>query len=214
VIVDSEALHHRAYEIALAPHGVAGIPQDIYADRFSNRGLGRQYCTELIPGLDFDALKERKEAVFRELLTNGATLLPGAVESVRALAASGRLALATGSRSEGVRAILRRFGFEAWFSAVVTREDYDLEKPAPDAFLRACAALGEEPHRCLVIEDSYKGLAAAVAAEIPCVVVPNEYTRRADFSAAAAVLRSLAELTRERAEAIYRAARSSEASPR
>jgi len=208
VIVDSEALHHRAYEVALAPHGIPGIPKDVYADRFSNRGVGLDYCAELVPGLDRGALKERKEEVFRELLEKEATLLPGAAEAVRALAARGVVALATGSRRASVLKVVERFGFERSFAVVVTREDYALEKPAPDAFLRACELLGADPTRCLVVEDSYKGLAAARAARIACVVVPNDYTRAADFSGAAAILGSLAELTPARAEEIYGAARS------
>jgi HAD superfamily hydrolase (TIGR01509 family) len=207
VIVDSEALHHRAYEIALAPFGVTGIPKDVYADRFSNRGVGMEYCAQIVPGIDLAALKERKEAAFRELLENDARVLPGAVETVRALASSGTLALATGSRRAAVAGVLKRFRFDRSFSAVVTREDYDREKPAPDAFLRACRALGVEPAVCLVVEDSYKGLRASLAAGIPCVVVPNDYTRKADFTGAVAVLSTLAELDRERADALFQAAR-------
>ena len=208
VIVDSEALHHRAYEIALAPLGVEGIPKDVYADRFSNRGVGLEYCAELVPGLDTRALKERKEEIFRELLTRSPTVLPGARESLRALAARGPVALATGSRRAAVTQVLAGLGFERCFAVVVTREDYDCEKPAPDAFLRACELLGEDPPQCLVVEDSYKGLCAARAARIPCVVVPNDYTRAADFAAATAILGSLAELTAERAEEIHQRARS------
>jgi HAD superfamily hydrolase (TIGR01509 family) len=203
VIVDSEALHHRAYEIALAPYGVPGIAKDVYADRFSNRGVGMEYCAELVPGIDLAALKERKEAAFRELLQRDARLLPAAVETVRALASSGTLALATGSRRAAVASVLTRFGFDRWFSTVVTREDYEREKPAPDAFLCACRVLGVEPSGCLVVEDSYKGLRAALAAGIPCVVVPNDYTRKADFTGAAAVLGSLAELDRKRADELF-----------
>jgi HAD superfamily hydrolase (TIGR01509 family) len=166
-----------------------------------------EYCAELVPGIDLAALKERKEAAFRELLQNDPRLLPAAVETVRALASGGTLALATGSRRAAVAGVLERFGFDRWFSAVVTREDYEREKPAPDAFVQACSALGVPPAGCLVVEDSYKGLRASLAAGIACVVIPNDYTRRADFTGAAAVLTTLAELDRERADAIFRASR-------
>jgi beta-phosphoglucomutase-like phosphatase (HAD superfamily) len=45
----------------------------------------------------------------------------------------------------------------------------DKGKPAPDLFLHAAAALGVEPGRCLVIEDSPHGVTAAVAAGMPVV---------------------------------------------
>ena len=51
-----------------------------------------------------------------------------------------------------------------------------------------------DPAECLVIEDSERGLRAAVAAGMRCVVVPHELTATADFRAATRVLTSLAEL--------------------
>jgi HAD superfamily hydrolase (TIGR01509 family) len=70
-------------------------------------------------------------------------------------------------------------------------------KPAPDCYVNACAALGVAPSRALAIEDSVTGLAAAKAAGLWCVVVPNPLTRRLDFSAADVQLNSLAEKTLE-----------------
>ncbi|HSD11349.1 MAG TPA: HAD family phosphatase [Candidatus Binatia bacterium] len=202
VIVDSEALHHRAYEIALAPHGVSSIPLDVYADRFSNRGLGLEYCAQQVRGLDVRELKRRKDRLFQEILEADARLLPGVADVLGALAEGRPLALATGSAREVVTFVLRRFDLLGFFRAVIGREDYDRDKPAPDAFLRACESLGEQPPSCLAVEDSYKGLCAARAAGIPCVVIPNEYTRNGNFAGAAAILSSLCELSAERAEAI------------
>ncbi len=98
--------------------------------------------------------------------------------------------------------MLRRFALLAFFRVIVGREDYALDKPAPDAFLRACESLGEAPAGCLAVEDSFKGLCAARAAGIPCVVIPNDYTRNGNFEGAAAILSSLHELSAARAEAI------------
>jgi HAD superfamily hydrolase (TIGR01509 family) len=207
VIVDSESIHHRAYELALTPYGVSSIPLEIYADRFSNRGVGLEYCAEVVPGLDSQALKQDKNRLFRELLETDARPLPGVPEVVRALAANRPLAVATGSGHDAAAFVLERFGLRDCFQAVVAREDYERDKPEPDAFLRACATLGLLPESCLVVEDSSKGLRAARAAGIPCVVVPNDYTRGADFSTAAAILSSIRELTFSRAERIHRSHR-------
>jgi HAD superfamily hydrolase (TIGR01509 family) len=202
IIVDSESLHHRAYEIALAPHGVASIPVEVYADRFSNRGLGLEYCAQQVPGLDLRKLKRRKDRLFREILESEARLLPGVVEALGDLGERRPLALATGSNRDAVAHVLRRFELLGFFRVIVGREDYDLDKPAPDAFLRACESLGEAPASCLAVEDSFKGLRAARAAGIPCVVIPNDYTRNGNFEGAAAILSSLHELSAARAEAI------------
>lgn len=205
VIVDSEALHHRAYERALAPYGITEIPFDVYADRFSNRGVGLEYCAGRAPGIDVAALKRRKETIFQQLLEEQATLLPEVAETIRDLASGVSLSIATGSQRRAAMHVLQRFGLLDRFRAVIAREDYLRDKPAPDAFLRACEALGERPEGCLVVEDSNKGLRAAVAAGIPCVVVPNRYTRGGDFAQASARLDTLRELSLDRAEQIHRA---------
>ncbi len=57
------------------------------------------------------------------------------------------------------------------FRVIVTADDTALTKPAPDPYLRAAAALGLAPSRCVAIEDSLVGAAAAVAAGCATVVV-------------------------------------------
>jgi HAD superfamily hydrolase (TIGR01509 family) len=203
VIVDSESLHHRAYELALAPYGLGSIPFDVYADRFSNQGKGLEYCAEQLPGIDLIRMKQEKDRLFRELLEAEARLLPCVESVLRSLSAERRIAIATGSSSEAARSVLDRFGLTSYLEQVIGREDYLRDKPAPDAFLCACAALGEDPARCLAVEDSFKGMRAACEAGIPCVVVPNAYTRRGDFASAAAILSRLDELTPALAEAIH-----------
>ena len=59
------------------------------------------------------------------------------------------------------------------FDAVVNGDDVVRGKPAPDAYLRAAALLGVAPARCLVIEDSPTGVAAAEAAGMVVLAVPH-----------------------------------------
>ncbi len=47
---------------------------------------------------------------------------------------------------------------------LVTVDDVERGKPAPDPFLRAAANLGRDPARCLVVEDAPAGIAGAKAA--------------------------------------------------
>ena len=67
-------------------------------------------------------------------------------------------------------------------------------KPAPDPYLTALERFAAEPHEAIVVEDSERGLRAAVAAGIDCVVVESEFVRGQDFSAATHRIETLAEL--------------------
>jgi HAD superfamily hydrolase (TIGR01509 family) len=59
------------------------------------------------------------------------------------------------------------------FAAVVTGDVVTRGKPHPDPYLAAAARLGIEPAHGLAIEDSPTGVAAAVAAGVPTLAVPN-----------------------------------------
>ena len=79
----------------------------------------------------------------------------------------------------------------------MTREDYGKSKPNPDPFLTAVIRYGLQPEHCIIVEDSERGLKAAKAAGIKCVVVPNALTRGNDFSGAYRVLESVSEVAGE-----------------
>ena len=193
VIVDSEPLHHRAFDRVFAEWGLPPIPFDLYADVFTSRGVGLEWSVRT-HGVDAEALQRRKQEIYGELLRSEARLCPGVAECVPGLARRFALAVATNSPRAEAEFVLERFALAAHYRAVVGREDYERPKPAPDPCLAAAARLGVRPEEAVVVEDASKGLAAALAASIRCVVVPNAYTQNGDLSGASARLQSLAEL--------------------
>lgn len=90
------------------------------------------------------------------------------------------------------RSSARDFGS---FEHIVTADDVERTKPAPDLYLEAARRLGRQPRRCVALEDTGAGLEAACAAGMPCVAVPHRYTTGHDFSRAARIIESLADLT-------------------
>ncbi len=82
-------------------------------------------------------------------------------------------ALATNSRLRDVKQCLSFAGLDDVFPLIVSRDDVDNPKPAPDVFMQAARALATGPAQCLVLEDSAIGLTAAVAASCPCILVPS-----------------------------------------
>jgi beta-phosphoglucomutase-like phosphatase (HAD superfamily) len=63
-----------------------------------------------------------------------------------------------------VDATLRGLNLEGAFNTVVSASEVANGKPAPDLFLAAAARLGVPPDRCLAVEDTGPGIAAAKAA--------------------------------------------------
>jgi HAD superfamily hydrolase (TIGR01509 family) len=145
------------------------------------------------PGRVADEVVARMADRYRQ----GVPLLPGAAEAVRALADRWPLAVASSSPPALIREVLSRAGLADRFRVLVSSEEVDSGKPAPDVYVAAAAGLHVPPRRCLAIEDSANGLRAAAAAAMTVIAVPNpHYPPPADALAlAAAVVDTAGDLT-------------------
>ncbi len=93
-----------------------------------------------------------------------------------------------------VRQIIERAGLVDRFDTLVSADDVQRKKPAPDAYLKAMAVLQVDPENCLVFEDTHTGLLAATQAGARAVAVRHSLNSLQDFSLAVTVLDDL-ELT-------------------
>jgi putative hydrolase of the HAD superfamily len=83
---------------------------------------------------------------------------------------------------------------DGWACICCADGDRDRCKPSPALYLEALELLGVGAEEAIAIEDSPNGVAAAVAAGIFCVAVPNPVTGRLDLGAADLVVGSLEDL--------------------
>jgi len=121
------------------------------------------------------ALADRKESYFRELIRENAVPLPGAMELMRGLHEAGfAQALASSTPIENIQLISKVLGLERYLSALVSGETVARGKPAPDIFLKAAEELHMHPSACVVIEDAVAGVQAAHAAGMRCIAVAGD----------------------------------------
>ena len=163
VLVDSEMLSCRCLCDVLASHGIA-LGMDEALERFVGRSLSaiREHYEALGQRLPDRFLAELKAGV-RERFA--ASLLP--IEGVGAVLSGLRLPICVASSSDldrvgfslAMTGLSGYFGERLYTSQMVTRG-----KPAPDLFLHAAGAMGADPRRTLVIEDSVSGVRAGKAA--------------------------------------------------
>ena len=123
-------------------------------------------------------------------------LVPGAVDAVERLAAAFPLGIASSSNRELIDAVLAEAGLGEQFAAVVSSEEVQRGKPAPDVYLEAAARLGVEPRACAAIEDSHNGIRSAKAAGMRVIAIPNAHYPPDDgaLAEADAVIGSITEL--------------------
>lgn len=108
-----------------------------------------------------------------------------------------KLAVASSSPENWVIGHLTRLGLLSHFEVVVTADDVEKIKPAPELFLLAAHKLGVDPREAIVFEDSPNGVRAAKRAQMYAVAVPNAITAQFDLSEADLRLNSLAEMPLE-----------------
>jgi len=77
----------------------------------------------------------------------------------------GRIACASGADRFKVELMLRKLELISYFDGrIFSGYETPRSKPFPDVYLAAAAALGVDPRRCAVVEDTVVGVTAGVAA--------------------------------------------------
>jgi HAD superfamily hydrolase (TIGR01509 family) len=192
VLVDTEALYFRANREALASVGVE-LDEATYVEYFLREGLGAWHLAEArgITPAGIAELRAVRDRRYFQLVDESEIVIPGVSELLPKLAARFRMAIVTSSEPGPFARTHARTGLLPHFELVLTRVDYTNAKPDPEPYLCAVSRLGLPPARCLVIEDSERGLRAAKAAGLACWVVPSGLTASGNFAAADAVLPDL-----------------------
>jgi HAD superfamily hydrolase (TIGR01509 family) len=107
------------------------------------------------------------------------------------------MGIVTSSRPEHFAIIHQSTGLLQYFDFVVTSLEFTHYKPHPEPYLVGLEKIGHSKDECVVIEDSPRGLIAANAAGIRCLVIPNGLAAEEDFSKAYRVLNDITEVTPE-----------------
>ena len=172
-LVDTEPYWIAAETDLVAEHGGRWTHEDGLAMvgnplLVSGEILVRRSGIDLTPAQVVDALLGRMVVRVRE----SAPFRPGAKELLLACVEAGiPTALVTMSWTSLSDAFLESLP-AGTFDVVVTGDQVEHGKPHPEAYLRAAAALGVEPSRCVAIEDSVPGVASAEAAGCRVLAMP------------------------------------------
>jgi HAD superfamily hydrolase (TIGR01509 family) len=174
VIIDSEQVWNEVRE------GLARERGGRWSDRATTDMMGMsstewsRYMHDVI-GVE-DPPEEINREVVRRMLDRYSHELPlidGAVEAVRRMAERWLLGLASSSNRELIDRVLEVSGLAPYFRAIVSSEEVERGKPAPDVYLEAARRLEVEPPRCAAVEDSASGIRSAHAAGMLVVAIPN-----------------------------------------
>jgi beta-phosphoglucomutase len=187
VIIDDEPLQMAAYRDILREHGIALTEGDYYGSlgmddkTFVKAAFerGEQKLTDDV----LESVLADKEVRHRKLIENELPLFPGVVTFLKANSRRRALGLVSMANKSEINYVLDRARLQSLFSVMVTTEDVNVCKPAPDCYRLAFERLNEKRRskqlqpligsECLVIEDSPPGIEAGRLAGLRTLGVTN-----------------------------------------
>ncbi|MBN2375253.1 MAG: HAD family phosphatase [Sedimentisphaerales bacterium] len=196
VLIDTGQFHRQAWYDLAECHGWT------MTDKLFYQTFGMQNY-QILPMLSDQPLtdekilelSEWKESRYRKLVAGKLTLLDGAEQLTKNLKQNNfRLAIGSSTIRANLDFMLEHIPVAHYFDALVTDEDVENGKPAPDTFLAAARKLNIPPVACVVVEDAIPGVQAAKAAQMPVIAITTT-RQRSELSLANKIIDSLTQLT-------------------
>ena len=187
VLVDTADLHFEAWQFIARKN-------DLYFDKAINeqlKGVSRRKSFDIILSENNREMSEeiieinliQKNSHYLELIKGlkESDLLPGAKELLELFKEKG-IAIALGSASKNAQTILNKTGIEHYFTAIVDGNCVAKAKPDPEVFLKGAELTKAAAENCMVFEDAFSGVEAAVSAGMRVVGVGDkEQLHKADL---------------------------------
>ena len=199
VLVDTERIFFDVNREILSTEGIELSVDDfisLYLEEsrgawhlLHDRGYSREQVTQLrrLRNLRYAARLEQAADLARA----------GICEVLAHLHGKARMGVVTASFENHFHRVHRRLELLRYFDFVVSKRAHIRPKPCPDAYLLALKLLGVAPQECIAVEDSPRGLAAASAAGIKCIILRSELLSAYSFSGAYRVVDTAKELGEE-----------------
>ncbi len=176
-LADTMPLHWRAWQVITARHGIHMPVERFYSlGGVPSRDILKLLCFEQGITLDHLAVAREKETEYLPLIAQ--------VEPINVVVGIAReyygripMAVASGGTRRVIEQVLEHLGIRNLFQTVVTSEDVNNQKPAPDIFLEAARQIGVPPELCRAYEDTDLGVRAIRAAGMEAVDVRTLLTQ-------------------------------------
>lgn len=199
VLVNTEGLFYEANRALFQEHEIELTPQHFF-DWFLQENCGAWHLLHArgYTQQDTDALRLLRNERYSRLLAQAQDLaITGVQEMVAALAQRLPMGIVTSANAGHFQLIHARLDFLPHFRFVLTEESYSDSKPSPESYLLGLEKLGIAASDCLVIEDSPRGVQAAKAAGIQCMVLRNPMMMDFPFDDAYRVMDTVEQLRSE-----------------
>lgn len=179
-LVDSMPSHNQSWIEVFRSEGITIDEAEFIAVATGMAGVDiiRRFAGFDVKDEDIRRFSEKRIPIFKSLISNRLTLLPGCAEFLeKSLREGKKLAIATSSSLNVLDFMVTELNLKQWFSVIVSRKEVARGKPFPDLFIEAARSLETLPQDCLVFEDSDAGIKAAQNAGMDYCVLETAFSR-------------------------------------
>jgi HAD superfamily hydrolase (TIGR01509 family) len=169
-LLDSFSAHLEAYRIMFARFGI-----EITKERFLASYSPNRYETYQAMGLPKEAWETANSYWLEAAAQQTPGLFPEVERVLAQLAGSYKLGLVTSGSKSRVFRDLERTGIKTTFATVITGDDVQQPKPAPEGLELALARLEAQPHEAAYIGDAQADYEMAHAAKVQFVGVSSAF---------------------------------------
>ncbi len=180
VICHTNPYHSKAFDQFFAKRGL-NPSQEEYAEHMfgkSNSYILSHFLQRQISGEELTALENEKEGLFREIYADNIEPIPGFLTFLAALKSEGcHTGVATSAPFANLDLIMKKLAFENDMESIMSSEHVKKHKPDPEVYLKSATNLTIAPEKCIVFEDSFSGVSAAINAKMKVVGVLSSHTK-------------------------------------
>jgi beta-phosphoglucomutase len=163
VLVDACGWHYDALNMALVDAGYPIINTEDHLAKYN--GLPTKVKLKMLGVSDqiSDEINKNKQKYTLNIIKNTAKFMPEKIELHEHLKQQGiKIACVTNSIEETAKEMLIATGQMPYIDLLVSNEQVKRNKPHPDCYNHAIKILGINPVNCICVEDSVKGIEAAM----------------------------------------------------
>jgi len=180
VICHTNPYHSKAFQVFFAKRGLHPTEEEFSQHMYgkSNSYIFRHFLGREVLGDEFAALEEEKEGLFREIYADQITPIAGFMEFFEGLKSLGlKTGVATSAPYANLALIMGKLGFEPKMESILASEHVTNHKPDPEIYLKSAKNLNAHPSQCIVFEDSFSGVSAALNAGMRVIGVLSSHTK-------------------------------------
>jgi len=180
VICHTNPYHSLAFREFFSTRNLAPTDEEFAQHMFgkSNSYILSHFLQRKIEGEELLRLEEEKEGLFRKIYEPNVAPVAGLIEFINDLKNNGtKIGVATSAPYANLELILSKVPIRKLLGSIMASEDVKKHKPDPEVYLTSAKKLGISPDQCIVFEDSFSGVSAALNAGMKVVGVLTSHTK-------------------------------------